>query len=85
MVPKIPLPAGGSNTTPDGKLVWIWLKLSVMVKALADAGQVAGAPAGSKGSTPTARRTAPNAEHDRDWGLTAEAEDWSTNPTAGLS
>src|SRR5260370_22786609 len=52
MVPTSAPKAGGLNLTPVGNAVAIWLKLSVMEKAPAEACQVVGAPAGSKGRTP---------------------------------
>src|SRR5271157_73501 len=52
MVPMSPSAAGALKCTPVGRAAAIWLKLSVMVNALADACHVAGAPVGSNGNTP---------------------------------
>src|ERR1700722_9601372 len=74
--------AGASNTTPLGNAAWIWLKLCVMLKALAEAVYVAGAPLGSNGSTPVLGGLLRTRIATVEGGL---ANKLSTIPAAGLS
>src|SRR5579871_6463825 len=73
---------GALKCTPVGRAAPIWLKLSLIENALADACHVAGAPLGSKGRTPETLSALLILKDTDEGGLPSRL---STSPAAGLS
>src|SRR5579864_4298792 len=82
IVPTSAPNAGGLKATPAGKLLDMVLKLTVILKAAADACQVVGAPAGANGSTPALEGEFRTLKATVDGGFASRL---STRPAAGLS